>query len=328
MLFNTHKQVEVNGDDKEDGNSQQIVNNYLSPNLTQLSFKGSIGSLFGGDSNMFYSQFELFTVEQKWYQIILIQDALYKIKSNFNVEFEQIMQRKYQEIAKIKEKNQRLRQIYDDLSQDKPIPEPRFGDAENPELLFEVEDSEIAVAKWLTAEQRREREEAEAELARRRELEKLDNWRERGLLDMMGGVLQIRREDELKREVPRPSFVEGTPRDEWTYEEGKLFAAYEQKCRELEEEREKLRKQLSGEIVKLNEQILECYQSFDGQLFGLHMRKVKTQQAIYQEELKVCSLVCGFYKRLFKIEKCLNPNYLVVFVKMRSGLRWTSPDFY
>jgi len=34
---------------------------------------------------------------------------------------------------------------------------------------------------------------------RRRELEKLDNWRERGLNDMMGGVLQVRREDELKK---------------------------------------------------------------------------------------------------------------------------------
>ena len=34
---------------------------------------------------------------------------------------------------------------------------------------------------------------------RRRELERLDNWRERGLNDMMNGVLQVRREDELKK---------------------------------------------------------------------------------------------------------------------------------
>lgn len=38
-----------------------------------------------------------------------------------------------------------------------------------------------------------------AEESRKRELERLDNWRERGLMDMMGGVLQIRREDELKK---------------------------------------------------------------------------------------------------------------------------------
>jgi hypothetical protein len=33
-------------------------------------------------------------------------------------------------------------------------------------------------------------------------MEKLDNWRERGLNDMMGGVLQVRREDELKKVIP------------------------------------------------------------------------------------------------------------------------------
>lgn len=37
-----------------------------------------------------------------------------------------------------------------------------------------------------------------------------------------------------------------------------------------------------AEIVKINEQILEYYQNFDNQLFGLHQRKVKTHQAIFQ----------------------------------------------
>ena len=51
----------------------------------------------------------------------------------------------------------------------------------------------------MTPEQKKQLEEQQQEEIRRRELEKLDNWRERGLLDMMGGVLQIRREDELKK---------------------------------------------------------------------------------------------------------------------------------
>lgn len=41
-------------------------------------------------------------------------------------------------------------------------------------------------------------------------------------------------------------------------------------------------KLLNVEILKINEQILECYQNFDNALFGLHQRKVKTQQAIFQ----------------------------------------------
>lgn len=35
---------------------------------------------------------------------------------------------------------------------------------------------------------------------------------------------------------------------------------------------------------------MECYQNFDSQLLNLHLRKVKTQQAIYQEELKIVRL--------------------------------------
>ncbi len=152
------------------------------------------------------------------------------------------MQRKNQEIAKIKEKNQRLKQIYVDLSEDTKVAEPRFGDAENPEVLFTVADEEIAVEKYLTPDQRKAKETFEAELERKREMEKSDNWRERGLFDMMGGVLQIRREDELKKGVPVPGFAQERPADEWTYEETKAYAAYEAKCRELEEEREKLRR--------------------------------------------------------------------------------------
>lgn len=179
---------------------QQQHNNYTNPNLTQLAFKGSLAPLFNGDSQYFYHQFELFTREQKWMQIVIIQDCIYRVKENFNKEFEQVMQRKQQEIAKIREKNQRLKQIFVDLDDpDRQITEAQFGIAEQPELLFEVKDSEIKVEKYLTPEQRRLLEEQLAEEARRRELERLDNWRERGLMDMMGGVLQIRREDELKK---------------------------------------------------------------------------------------------------------------------------------
>ena len=53
------------------------------------------------------------------------------------------MQRKNQEIAKIKEKNQRLKQIYVDLNEDKGLNEPKHDDSENPEALFDVKDEEV-----------------------------------------------------------------------------------------------------------------------------------------------------------------------------------------
>jgi hypothetical protein len=155
---------------------QQQLPNYMNPNLVQLAFKGSLAPLFNGDSSYFYHQFELFTREQKMMQVTLIEDALYKIKENFNKEFEQVLQRKQQEMAKIKEKNARLKQIYIDLAEESHISElrePEFGEAEQPELLLDCKDSEIKVEKYLTPEQRRLLEEQLAEEARRRELERL-----------------------------------------------------------------------------------------------------------------------------------------------------------
>ena len=152
------------------------------------------------------------------------------------------MQRKNQEIAKIKEKNMRLKQIYIDLNEEKPLVEPKFGDAEKPELLFDVQDEEVKVEKYLTPEQQRLLEERLAEEARKREIERLDNWRERGLIDMMNGVLQVRREDELKKDIPVPPFVIEKKLEEWTLDEQKQYQIYEQKVKELNEEREKLRK--------------------------------------------------------------------------------------
>lgn len=147
FLFHITKfEIDDDQDQKEnDGNQkdQQVVANYLNPNLVQLSYKGSIGPLFNGDSPYLYNQFELYTREQKWLQVAIIQDCIHRIKENFNKEFESVMQRKTLEIGKIKEKNQRLRQIYVDINEEKQLDEPHLGDVENPEILFDVKDEEV-----------------------------------------------------------------------------------------------------------------------------------------------------------------------------------------
>ena len=142
-----------------------------------------------------------------------------------------------------------------------------MGVIEKPELLLKVDDSEITVEKYLTPEQQKQLEEERRLEEERLARERLDNWRERGLDKMMGGVLEIKKEDELKKDVPKPAFM--TVRDvialsswryhvvavrcvfislqqkeeeNWTDEERKQFAEYERKVKELEEEREKYKK--------------------------------------------------------------------------------------
>ena len=58
---------------------------------------------------------------------------------------------------------------------------------------------QVKVEKYLTAEQRKEQERREKEEEERRIRERGDNARERGLDMMMGGVLEIKKEDELKK---------------------------------------------------------------------------------------------------------------------------------
>jgi len=53
--------------------------------------------------------------------------------------------------------------------------------------------------KFLTPEQWRKLEENRRIEEEKRLREKGDNWRERGLDQMMGGVLEIKKEDELKK---------------------------------------------------------------------------------------------------------------------------------
>jgi len=60
-----------------------------------------MGSLFGGKSDLFYNQFELYNREQKVTQIILLKDAIFRIKMTFNKEFDEVLNKKEQELSKV-----------------------------------------------------------------------------------------------------------------------------------------------------------------------------------------------------------------------------------
>ena len=59
--------------------------------------------------------------------------------------------------------------------------------------------NQVKVEKFYTGDQRKKMEEEKAAEEERRLREKGDNWRDRGLETMMGGGLEIKKEDELKK---------------------------------------------------------------------------------------------------------------------------------
>ncbi|XP_059155950.1 cilia- and flagella-associated protein 43-like [Physella acuta] len=254
------------------------------------SISGSLGSQYGGGNELFYSQFELHTREQKITQIILLEDAIHRIKEAFNKEFDEVYSKKEQEISKYKEKNKRIAKIIKDLNLDEEVTDPNMSVVEKPELLLEVLDSEIKVERYLTPEQRKRMEEERLLEEERLARERGDNARERALEMMMGGVLEIKKEDELKKDVPKPPFMLTKKEDEYSEEEQKLYKEYLKKVQDLNEEREKFRKQLEAELKKLQATIQENLQAFDDVLYGLFMRKIKVMMVVYQEELKILRL--------------------------------------
>lgn len=254
------------------------------------STTGSLGAQYGGGSDLFYSQFDLHTREQKINQIILLEDAIHRIKVAFNKEFDDIHSKKVSEIGKIKEKNKRIKKIMDDIDLDEEIILPLLSIYEEPEQLLIVKDEEVKVEKYLTPEQKKKKEEEDKLEEERRLKEKGDNARERGLGMMMGGVLEIKKEDELKKDIPKPLFMQTKEQKDWTEDEKRLAAEFEQKVKDLNEEREKYRKQLETELRKLQSIIQDSMSGFDDMLTQVFMKKIKVMMVVYQEELKILRL--------------------------------------
>ncbi|XP_074855314.1 cilia- and flagella-associated protein 43 [Carettochelys insculpta] len=272
---------------KEEG--EKVEEEAVTDESTSSSLVGSLSAHYGGDTSILYCQMDLHTREEKINQIILLQDIIYKVKTAFNKEFDTIARQKEQEIARVKERNLRIQEIVEQLELQEEIWEPALTDDEIPERALTVQDSEIKVEKYLTPEQRAKAE-MMAKIEMERRLAAQNSARQRALDDMMGGVLEVKKEDILKLEIPPPYFV--TKSDAlWNEEEKKIFKEYEKKVKELNEEREKYRKTLETELKKLQTSIQETTQAFDDTVSKLFERKVKSEMVIYQEELKISNLL-------------------------------------
>nr|XP_058154469.1 cilia- and flagella-associated protein 43 isoform X2 [Dasypus novemcinctus] len=292
-------------EDEEEEERVQIQDTNL-PNY----LLGSLSTDFGVDTSLLSSQLELHSREEKINQIILLKDIIYKVKTVFNNEFDAAYKQKEFEVARVKERNVRIQEIILDLELEEDIWQPEFEDCEKPQRTLVVESNEIKASKHVNLWQK-----AKAELIATREMERWliarsTDMRRRALMDMMGGVLEVKKEDVLRMVIPQPDFM--TKADAlWSEEERKQFKDYEKKVKELNEERDKYRKSLEAELKKLQNSIQESTQNFDEYLKRLFDRRVKAEMVVNQEELKINNLIFSLLldEELTTRELCLN-NYL------------------
>ncbi|XP_023282389.1 cilia- and flagella-associated protein 43 [Seriola lalandi dorsalis] len=251
---------------------------------------GSFSAQLGYSSPYIYDQFSLQTTEQRINQIVLLQDLIYRIKTAFNTEFEALHRQKVQELNRVRDRNRHIREIMLELDMKEKLWESSLTNNEWPERLLTVDDSEIKAEKYLTEEQKKEEEKKKLE-DQRRLAAKGDSCRDRALDDMMDGVLEVKKEDILKMEIPPPEFVLTKPDIHWSEEEKKVYKEYEKKTKDLSEEKEKYKKTLETEMKKLQASTKDATIKFDESLTKLFEKKVKYEMAIHQEELKITYLV-------------------------------------
>ncbi|XP_035519235.1 cilia- and flagella-associated protein 43 [Morone saxatilis] len=251
---------------------------------------GSFSTQLGYSSPYIYDQFSLQTTEQRINQIILLQDVIHCIKSAFNADFEAVHRQKLQELNRVRERNRHIRGIKLELDLNDSLWEPSLTTNEQPERLLTVDDSEIKAEKYLTPEQKEEEEKKKLE-EQRHLAAKSDSFRDRALGDMMDGVLEVKKEDILKMEIPPPEFVLTKPGINWSEEEKKVYKEYEKKSKDLNEEKERHKKTLETEMKKLLAATKDATVKVDETLTKLFEKKVKCEMTIYQEELKITYLI-------------------------------------
>ncbi|XP_045438024.1 cilia- and flagella-associated protein 43 isoform X2 [Pipistrellus kuhlii] len=271
---------------------------------------GSLCTDFGIHASLLTSQLELHSREEKINQIILLKDIIYKVKTVFNHEFDAAFKQKEFEIIRVKERNIRIQEIISDLELEEPDWTPEFDECEKPERALVVASNEISAQKHIPPWQRAKAELLAAQKMEQWLMSKVHSTRHRALMDMMGGVLEVKKEDILRMVIPQPAFM-AKPDTIWTEEERRQFRDYEKKVRELNEERDKYRKSLEAELKKLQNSIQESTQNFDEYLKRLFERRVKAEMVVNQEELKISNLLFSLLldEELSTRETFLN-NYL------------------
>nr|XP_044607345.1 cilia- and flagella-associated protein 43 isoform X3 [Equus asinus] len=271
---------------------------------------GSLSTDFGVQTSLLSSQLELHSREEKINQIILLKDIIYKVKTTFNSEFNAAYKQKELEVARVKEKNVRIQEIILDLDLEELVWQPEFDDREKPERTLVVESNEITAQQHVNPWQKVKVEWMATHEMEQRLLSQGPSTRHRALMDMMGGVLEVKKEDILRMVIPQPPFM-AKPDALWSEEERKQFKDYEKKVKELNEERDKYRKSLEAEMKKLQNSIQESTQNFDEHLKRLFERRVKAEMVVNQEELKINNLVFSLLldEEITSREAFLN-NYL------------------
>lgn len=136
-------------------------------------------------------------------------------------------------------------------------------DQEKVENIIQVYQQEIKTKPYVSPSEQEilEKQAAEVEYLRRQLL--ADDFRERALMRMMDGVLEIRWEDTIKIDVRKPACMLEKQPEKYTAQDILAVKKYEADVETLRQERERYKRMLEAEYIKVNALRQESIDKFD-----------------------------------------------------------------
>jgi len=128
-----------------------------------------------------------------------------------------------------------------------------------------VLDDEVKAKPYVSPSQQEILDQA-AEAERIRQLLPVDDFRERALMKMMDGMLEIRWEDTIKIDVRKPACMLEKQPEQYTPDDIAAVRKYEADVEILRQERERYRRMLEADYAKINGLLQEGIDKFDAKL--------------------------------------------------------------
>ena len=237
------------------------------------------------------------TQVQKRTQIILLKEVSRLIRSKFNTHFDKLVAAKEDVIGSIEAKNARITIILKELGVTETLFEPKWKIIELAGSAVTVYDDEL-VSPVFESERDRIKREALEEEARKREAEKdAENVQGRALMDMMNGVLNVKKDMLSEDALVRPAWMDEMDPKDMTELQLKELDEFDGKIRAIQEEQARYKKALETELKQLKQQSVDAIQSFDAKLVKMSKMKVLVQKELYAQELYVTRLSLSMAKR-------------------------------
>ncbi|XP_043277754.1 cilia- and flagella-associated protein 43-like [Venturia canescens] len=273
----------------EDEEDQEAVRDEIE---NRLASEGITTHRYLGRTENHYSQFECSGYIQLLLNSRIFINDCKMLRQYFNEKFDETFFAKEREMSVIRERHQRIRYIDSELRKmfgqsvsNVPL-DPDWNEKEHPESIARVSDHEVKVKPYVSASQQEVIDKEAMEAERLRQLLLADDFKEKALIKMMDGVLEVRWEDIIKRDIPKPDCMAMKKPEEYNAEDLLAVRQYDKDVELLENERTRYHRMLETELTKISSTLQEITDKFNSKIHDLFLLKMRVESAIQQLNLR------------------------------------------